>query len=102
MSAVQLNPGKASTPTCAKPARTGRTFPRLLRTWGASSAVAIAAMVLVLIGLGALVAPAEAQQVLSGSYTGNNASTRAITGLGFQPDAVFIRGDADKQGAIRT
>jgi hypothetical protein len=41
-------------------------------------------------------------QVLSGSYTGDGLDNRAITGLGFQPDVVIIKGDNNQTGVIRT
>ncbi len=40
-------------------------------------------------------------QVLSGSYTGNNTDNRAITGLGFSPDLVLIKGNNGSEAAIR-
>jgi hypothetical protein len=45
---------------------------------------------------------AEAMQVASGSYTGNGARTRPVTGLDFRPDAVIIKGDATQYAVLRT
>jgi hypothetical protein len=42
-------------------------------------------------------------RVASGTYTGNNADNRAITGVGFQPDVVMIKSDDNAGvGVIRT
>lgn len=41
-------------------------------------------------------------QVLSGSYTGNGIDNTAITGLGFQPDVVIIKGDINRDAYCRT
>ncbi|MFH1999399.1 MAG: hypothetical protein ABIK28_06945, partial [Planctomycetota bacterium] len=40
--------------------------------------------------------------MITGSYTGNNWDNRAITGLGFRPDVVIIKGDTGKVAVIRT
>jgi len=57
--------------------------------------------------LAALVAPTPAVgQIATGTYTGDGVDDRAITGVGFQPDVVMIRGDLDSGttgvGFIRT
>ncbi len=39
--------------------------------------------------------------VMSGTYTGNGAGTRQITGIGFQPEAVIVKGDIDESAVIR-
>ena len=41
-------------------------------------------------------------QVLSGSYTGNATGNRAITGLGFQPDVVIVKGVGAQNAVIRS
>ena len=41
-------------------------------------------------------------QLATGSYTGDGADNRAITGLGFQPDAVIIKGNTAQTAVIRT
>ncbi len=38
----------------------------------------------------------------SGSYTGNGSDNRAITGLGFQPDMVIIKGNMKQVAVMRT
>ncbi len=48
---------------------------------------------------GVLSAQAE---VNSGRYTGNGAASRAITGAGFQPEIVIIKGDNTESAVIRT
>ena len=40
--------------------------------------------------------------MLSGSYIGNGIDSRAITGLGFQPDVVIIKSATAKVAVIRT
>jgi hypothetical protein len=40
--------------------------------------------------------------VSTGLYTGNGTAGHAITGVGFQPDVVIIKGDTNQFGAIRT
>ena len=40
--------------------------------------------------------------IISGSYTGNDTDNRAITGVGFQPDAVIVKADTNQIGVIRT
>ncbi len=37
-----------------------------------------------------------------GSYIGNGVDSRAITGIGFQPNVVIIKGDTAQQGCFRT
>jgi len=41
-------------------------------------------------------------EVLSGSYTGDGSDNRVITGLGFTPDVVIIKGDTTQNGVLRT
>ncbi len=41
-------------------------------------------------------------RVVSGSYTGNGASLRAITGVGFQPDLVIVKGPGATPSLLRT
>jgi len=38
----------------------------------------------------------------TGTYTGNDNDNRGITGVGFEPDVVFIKKDGNKQGYVRT
>ena len=38
----------------------------------------------------------------TGSYTGNGTDNRAITGVGFQPDVVFVKCDCGQMAAVRT
>ncbi len=45
---------------------------------------------------------AQAMQLASGSYVGNGATGRAITGVGFQPDAVIIKGNDAHLTVMRT
>lgn len=40
--------------------------------------------------------------MLSGSYTGNGEDNRQITGLGFQPDVVIIKGNTTQGAVMRT
>jgi hypothetical protein len=44
----------------------------------------------------------QAVQFASGSYVGNGADGRSITGVGFQPDAVIIKGDTAQFAVMRT
>lgn len=46
--------------------------------------------------------PAQAMQMASGSYVGNGAANRIITGAGFRPDAVIIKGDTAQLAVMRT
>ncbi len=56
----------------------------------------------VLLGLTALFAAAPTlAQMRAGSYTGNG-SSQAIDGLGFRPDVVFVKAEANDWGVIRT
>jgi hypothetical protein len=41
-------------------------------------------------------------EVLSGSYTGDGLDDRAITGLGFSPDLVIIKGDTAQNAVLRS
>ena len=41
-------------------------------------------------------------RVVSGSYEGNGTDNRSITGVGFQPDVVIIKGDTNKVAVCRT
>ena len=41
-------------------------------------------------------------QMLTGSYVGNGVDNRSITGLGFRPDLVIIKGNAAQDAVIRT
>jgi hypothetical protein len=41
-------------------------------------------------------------RVLSGTYTGTGADNRTISGLGFAPDVVLVKGDTTQIGAFRT
>jgi len=45
---------------------------------------------------------AHAMQLAAGSYTGNGAATRPVTGVGFRPDAVLIKGNANQYAVLRT
>ncbi len=40
--------------------------------------------------------------VSSGSYVGNGLDDRLITGVGFQPDALIVKGDTDSAAVLRT
>jgi hypothetical protein len=44
---------------------------------------------------------ARAARVASGSYTGNGADNRLITGLGFQPNFVLVQSDGGNGGVMR-
>ncbi len=44
---------------------------------------------------------AEALQMATGTYTGNGTS-QSITGVGFQPDVVIIKGDTNKNAILRS
>ena len=71
---------------------------------GARRRIVRVAIVILLAGL---VAPKPALgQIATGTYTGDGVDDRAITGVGFQPDVVMIRGDLDSGttgvGFIRT
>src|SRR5438093_4859999 len=46
--------------------------------------------------------PAQAMQFAAGSYTGNAVANRAITGVGFQPDAVLIKANTNQLAVMRT
>jgi hypothetical protein len=41
-------------------------------------------------------------KMASGTYTGNAADNRAITGVGFQPDFVIVKDTGNSEGAART
>jgi hypothetical protein len=41
-------------------------------------------------------------RVASGSYTGNGADNRNITGVGFQPDAVIVKSSTAQEAVMRT
>ena len=41
-------------------------------------------------------------QLATGSYTGNGSDNRSITGIGFQPDVIWIKSAAGDPGVIRT
>lgn len=44
----------------------------------------------------------QSNLMITGSYTGNGADNRTISGLGFRPEAVLILPDLAEQGVIRT
>ncbi len=46
--------------------------------------------------------PAEAMQMASGSYVGDGTARRPVTGVGFRPDALIIKGDAAQLAVMRT
>ncbi len=48
------------------------------------------------------VGTAARAEVMSGTYTGNGAGTRQITGIGFRPEVVVVKGDIDESAVIRT
>lgn len=77
----------------------GVCAPRL-RGWGSFRVTALGFLVLagLLLSLGR---PAHAQ-MLTGSYTGDGTDNRQITGLGFQPDVVTIKGNATQNAVMRT
>src|SRR5213594_3728562 len=41
-------------------------------------------------------------QMMSGSYVGNGTTGRAITGVGFKPDAVIVKGNTAQLAVMRT
>ncbi len=43
-----------------------------------------------------------ATRLATGNYTGNGTDDRAITGLGFQPDVVIVKGDVAETAVMRT
>jgi len=45
---------------------------------------------------------ASAGQMSVGSYTGDGTDDRGITGVGFQPEYLILKGDATVNGAHRT
>jgi hypothetical protein len=45
---------------------------------------------------------AHAMQLASGAYTGNGAASRPLTGVGFRPDAVIIKGNTAQYAVLRT
>jgi uncharacterized repeat protein (TIGR01451 family) len=47
------------------------------------------------------VGPTELR-VVSGSYTGDGVAGRAITGLGFQPDVVIVKGDTTESAILKS
>ncbi len=49
-----------------------------------------------------LAANPAAARVVSGSYTGDGSTNRPITGLGFRPAVVIVKGDLPETGVIRT
>ncbi len=56
-----------------------------------------------LLSIGSRATPVQAagMVVRSGSYTGDGTDDRAITGLGFQPDVVILKGDTGQVGICR-
>jgi len=56
---------------------------------------------LLLLAVSAFPRPSDAQ-VRSGAYVGDGLDNRAITGVGFQPDVVIIKGNDTQQGVCRT
>lgn len=46
--------------------------------------------------------PVWALNIKTGSYTGNAADNRNISGVGFQPDFVLIRGQNSSSGSVKT
>ncbi len=55
------------------------------------------------VGAGRSAADPQAAYVMkTGSYVGDGMSSRSITGLGFQPDFVIIKGNVSDQGVART
>src|SRR5262249_4613726 len=62
-----------------------------------------------LVGLGTAVLahlvvshPVDAMQLASGSYTGNGAAGRPVTGVGFRPDVVIIKSNTIPNAVMRT
>lgn len=49
-----------------------------------------------------LATPVFALNVKTGTYTGNGSDSRSITGIGFQPDFVLIRGENTSEGCFKT
>lgn len=71
-----------------------------LKQWISSSVLPLGLFMLAGLLLAAA-GPAEAQ-VISGSYTGDGTDNRAITGAGFQPDVVIIKGNTGQVAVSRT
>lgn len=69
-----------------------------LWSWSAT-ALALATVLMVETGASR---PAQAMQMALGSYVGDGASSRAITGAGFRPDVVIIKGDTAQLAVMRT
>lgn len=46
--------------------------------------------------------PTSSTWLKTGSYTGNGNDDRTISGIGFQPDIVFVRHDGNSRGIVRT
>jgi len=68
----------------------GAPFNRVIGCW-------VLPVLLVLLAGG----PARAE-VVSGRYLGDGVADRKISGLGFQPDAVFLKGDSDRSAVLWT
>lgn len=76
----------------------------------ANIGVVFAIIILALFGLGEVHASSPFtragqtvnMRVATGSYVGNDIDNRAISGIGFEPDVVLIKGTNNEQAVIRT
>ena len=71
------------------------------RRWWSRWRIWLALIALLLVEASA-VRIVSAMQMASGSYTGDGAATHVVTGLGFRPDAVIVKGHTAKLAVIRT
>ncbi len=62
------------------------------------------ALVLVMMAVLLMPQPALAAHMLmnTGTYTGNGTDNTAITGIGFQPDVVYVKGNTAQAAVVRT
>ena len=79
------------------------------RTWGAARPLIVAVVTLItaLMVLSTYAATHQAHAAIpmrlsTGTYTGDGVDNRAITGVGFQADLVFIKCDCTQSGVART
>jgi hypothetical protein len=76
---------------------TGTTFATIAAVGAVGETVARSSYVLNIQGGGG-----GASQMVTGTYVGNEADDRAITGVAFRPDVVIVKGDVKKDAVIRT
>lgn len=69
--------------------------------WSSGSRIWLA-LIAVLLAEASAARVAGAMQMASGSYTGDGAAARAVTGVGFRPDAVIVKGDTAQLAVMRT